>query len=227
MEQPCVHAYPPGTGPSAPQPPQPVVMIVDPKYCGPDTVDMAIVRKLLKLKSGNFDITDVNGNMLFTVNDPVFGIRDKRILLDGSGYPVLTFREKIRTLHHRWKVFRGGSTDKRNLLYTVKKSSMVQFKTKLNVFLSNNRDEKICDFRVKGTWSEDSCIVYAGETDTIIAQMDKKDTVRSMLFGKDNFLVTVSPNVDYAFIASLIVILDDVNRDAISAFSIAEQILYF
>ena len=42
--------------------------------------------------------------------------------------------------------------------------------------------------------------------------MCKKTTVRSVLVGKDNYSVTVHPNVDYAFIVALIVILDDMNH---------------
>lgn len=41
--------------------------------------------------------------------------------------------------------------------------------------------------------------------------MHKKHSVKSILLGKDKFMVTVYPNVDYAFIISLIVILDEIN----------------
>lgn len=44
-------------------------------------------------------------------------------------------------------------------------------------------------------------------------QMHKKHTAQSILIGKSNFSVTVYPNVDFAFIVSLIVILDDINRE--------------
>nr|VDC78182.1 unnamed protein product [Brassica rapa] len=215
MEQPYVYAYPPGTAPPPPQGSGIAGVIVDPRFCAPYPVDLAIVRKMMKLTDGNFVITDVNGNLLFKVKEPMFGLHDKRILLDGSGSPVLTLREKVRmvSLHDRWQVFRGGSTEQRDLLYTVKRSSMLQFKTKLDVFLSHNKDEKRCDFRVKGSWFERSCVVYAGESDAIVAQMHKKHTVQSVFLGKDNFSVMVYPNVDYAFIASLVVILDDVNRE--------------
>ncbi|CAL9242628.1 unnamed protein product [Arabidopsis halleri] len=115
-----------------------------------------------------------------------------RILLDGSGNPIMV------SMHDRWQVFRGGNTEQRDLLYTVKRASMLQLKTKLDVFLGHNKDEKRCDFRVKGSWLERSCVVYAGEY---------------VFLGKDNFSVTVYPNIDYAFIASLVVILDDINRE--------------
>ncbi|CAH2053827.1 unnamed protein product [Thlaspi arvense] len=234
MEQPYVYAYPQsGTGPSAPPlqgsdvADEPLKgsdvarAIVDQRFCAPYPVDITIVRKMMKLKAGNFVITDVNGDMLFKVKDPVFGLHDKRILLDGSASPVLNMREKIVSLHQRWRVFRGVSKEQKDLLYTVKRSSMIQFETKLDVFLSHNKEEERCDFRVKGTWSQSSCVIYVGESDTIVAEMNKNDTLQSVLFGKDNISVTVYPNVDYAFIASLIVILYDVNRDTAAAFSAA------
>jgi len=43
--------------------------------------------------------------------------------------------------------------------------------------------------------------------------MHKKHSVQSVLLGKDKFMVTVYPNVDYAFIAAIIVILDGINKD--------------
>lgn len=43
--------------------------------------------------------------------------------------------------------------------------------------------------------------------------MHKKATAQSILIGKDNFSVTVYPNVDYAFIVTLVVILDGINSE--------------
>jgi uncharacterized protein YxjI len=43
--------------------------------------------------------------------------------------------------------------------------------------------------------------------------MHKKHNVQSVMLGKDNFSVTVYPNVDYAFIVALVVILDEINDD--------------
>lgn len=44
-------------------------------------------------------------------------------------------------------------------------------------------------------------------------QMHRKHSVQSVMLGKDTFAVTVYPNVDYAFIVALIVILDEINDD--------------
>lgn len=45
--------------------------------------------------------------------------------------------------------------------------------------------------------------------------MHKKDIVQSVEYGKDNLMVRVYPNVDYAFIVAVIMILDEINQDKI------------
>jgi len=78
----------------------------------------------------------------------------------------------MMTTHDRWQVFRGESTEMKDLIFSVKRSSFFQLKTKLDVFLANNTKEEVCDFKVKGSWFERSCVVYAGESLTIVAQVN-------------------------------------------------------
>lgn len=187
--------------------------VVGQQFCAPYPVDLSIVRKLLKITEGNFSVTDVNGNVMFTVKGKFFSLHDKRVLLDASGQPVLTLKQKALSMHRRWEAFRGESTDSKDLLFSVRKSSMFQFKTQLDVFFSANTKEDNCDFKVKGSWLERSCTITLGDTSTIIAQMHRKHTASSILLGKDNFGVTVYPNVDYAFIVAIVVILEEINED--------------
>ncbi|KAJ0088388.1 hypothetical protein Patl1_31485 [Pistacia atlantica] len=44
-------------------------------------------------------------------------------------------------------------------------------------------------------------------------QLHKKCTAPRILIGKERFMVTVYPNMDYAFIIALIVILDAINSE--------------
>ncbi|KAB1209000.1 Protein LURP1 [Morella rubra] len=60
------------------------------------------------------------------------------------------------TAHSRWQVFRGNSIESKDLLFSARKSSMLQVKTKLHVFLANNTAEDVCDFKVKESTSHDS-----------------------------------------------------------------------
>ncbi|KAJ7950075.1 LURP-one-like protein [Quillaja saponaria] len=188
------------------------IPVISPQFCAPYPVDLAIVKKVLTLSDGNFVVTDVNGNIIFKVKGILFTfVHRRRVLIDAAGNPIVTLRQKAMSAHSRWQVFRGDSTDSKDLIFSAKTSSILYLKTKLDVFLANNTTEEVCDFRVKGSWLERSCEVYAGESSTIVAQMHKKHTAQSILLGKDNFTVTIYPNVDYAFIVSIIVILDEIN----------------
>ncbi|KAA8517698.1 hypothetical protein F0562_015172 [Nyssa sinensis] len=207
MAQPYPYPYP--CAPFADRP----IPVLDPQFCAPYPVDLVIVRKVLTITDGNFAVTDVNGNLIFKVKASFFGLRDRRLILDAAGRPILTLREKILTSHSRWKVFRGDSTDLKDVIFSAKRSSIIQIRTKLDVFLANNTAEEVCDFKVKGSWSERSCVICAGESSTVVAQMHKKISAQSVLLGKDKFMVTVNPNIDYAFIVALIVILDEINSN--------------
>lgn len=50
---------------------------------------------------------------------------------------------------------------------------MIQLKSELDVFLATNTAENVPDFKVKGSWSERSCIIYLGLSNIIIAQVIK------------------------------------------------------
>ncbi|GLT32682.1 hypothetical protein SLA2020_073300 [Shorea laevis] len=191
------------------------ITVIGPQFLAPYPVDLQVVRKILSdiLTEGNFGVTDINGNIMFQVKGKFLSIRDRRVMLDAAGTPIVTLRPKLMTVHDRWEAFRGESTEEKDLLFTVKRSSVIQLKTKLHVFLANNTKGEVCDFRVEGSWLERSCIIYAGESNTIIAQMHKKHTIQSVVLGKGKFMVTVYPNVDYAFIVALIVILDGINNE--------------
>ncbi|MBA0553737.1 hypothetical protein Golob_012888 [Gossypium lobatum] len=66
---------------------------------------------------------------------------------------------------------------------------------------------------MEGSWLERSCFIYSRERNTILAQMHKKCSVESEFLGKDKLMVTIYPNVDYAFVVALIAILDGINND--------------
>ncbi|KAJ6871534.1 hypothetical protein NC652_037015 [Populus alba x Populus x berolinensis] len=101
------------------------------------------------------------------------------------------------TAHGRWEVFRGESTEQKDLLFSVKQSSLFQLvSSKLHVFLPSNTTESVPDFRIEGAFIDSSCTIYLGNSNTIVAQVSSKP------------VLTVSPNVDYAFIIVLVVILD-------------------
>ncbi|KAK7845690.1 protein lurp-one-related 15 [Quercus suber] len=188
--------------------------VIGPQYCAPYPVDLLVVRKVFTITDGNFAVTDTGGNVIFKVKGVLFSIKTRRLILDATGTPIMTLKPKLLTAHDRWLAFRGDSLNASNLIFTAKRSSFLQFKVKLHVFLANNTQEDVCDYKVEGSWNEKSCTVYHGQSSNIVAQMHKKQTVQSIVMGQDNFSVTIYPNIDYAFIVALIVILDEINQES-------------
>ncbi|KAJ0027532.1 hypothetical protein Pint_35000 [Pistacia integerrima] len=173
MAQPSSHLHPTPPAPNAYSSP---VSIIGPQFCAPYPLDLAIVRKAPALSDGNFAVTDINCNILFKVKGKLLSLHDKRVLLDGAGNPLLI------SLHEKWHVFRGDSTDFKDLLFTAAGVK------KLVLFVLERLPQ-------------------------LLAPMQKMLSVGGILVGKDKFMVTVYPNVDYAFIVALIVILDAINSD--------------
>lgn len=73
----------------------PAVAIISPQFCTPYPFDLGIVRKVLTITDGNFVVTDVNGNTVFKVRGAHLSLRDRRVLLDAAGYPIVTLRKKV------------------------------------------------------------------------------------------------------------------------------------
>ncbi|TVU39954.1 hypothetical protein EJB05_13398 [Eragrostis curvula] len=187
--------------------------VVAPHYCVPYVVALN-VKQDMSFAEGNFTITDANDAVVLRVKSPVFTIHNRRFLRDAADQPLLCMREKVFSLHNRWEVFRGDSYNDGDLLFTAKTTSVLQlFKTEMDIFLASNTAMEVCDFKMKGSFKERSCVFYLGNTNTMIAQMHRLHSVGSTVLGLDKFGITVFPNVDYVFIAALVVMLQEIHTD--------------
>ncbi|XP_045823061.1 protein LURP-one-related 15-like [Trifolium pratense] len=101
-----------------------------------------------------------------------------------------------------WKAFRGESIEPKHLIFRKKRSSLLQLKTKLNVFLASN-NTGVCDFTVKGSFFGLSWKVYSGNSNIVVAKIIKLGGI----FSREKFIVNICPNIDCAFIVALIVSL--------------------
>ncbi|CAN1228708.1 Protein LURP1 [Linum perenne] len=110
-------------------------------------------------------------------------LHGRRKLMDASGNVLLSMSQKMMTAHRRWKLYRGDSN---YLLFSVRESSMLQSKNKLDVFLAGNAEEKVPDFRVEGRFGRGSCDVYLGKTDKIIAQVSLIYIIFNLVFKLSN-----------------------------------------
>ncbi|GMJ08529.1 hypothetical protein like AT5G01750 [Hibiscus trionum] len=194
---------------------EPIVVIGE-QFIAPNPVELKIQHTVFTVAENHFDITDDVGNPIFKVRDKLFSFPNRRVVFDANGSPLVSLRQKILSVRRRWKVFRGESQKSSDFLFSVRRSSsiLVRMKsrtaTSLDVFLASNTTELLPDFTIKENWNDTSCTVFHG--DIIVAQMHRNHNVRSLVINADNYGITAYPNVDYAFIVALVVILDEINR---------------
>ncbi|KAI7726099.1 hypothetical protein M8C21_002671 [Ambrosia artemisiifolia] len=92
------------------------------------------------------------------------------------------------------------------MIFITKTPKIMHSKASVHVFLANKSSSKdSCDFKITGSWSNRSCTIYIGESSTIIAQMHKMQAQENL---KDKFWVKIYPYVDYAFVVTLMVIVE-------------------
>ncbi|WCJ27955.1 hypothetical protein M5689_009668 [Euphorbia peplus] len=213
MAQPSNNPVPAMT--NVPIPLERPVVVVGQQYLTQYPVDLVVSTKIFTFGENDFSIKDVNGTLIFKIKSKLMSIHDRRFLRDAGGNTLVNLRQKIMTAHRRWEAYRGESKEEKDLLFSVKKSSMFQFRTQLDVFLAGNKSEQVPDFKIKGGWAESSCTIFLGdgESKSVIAQMHRGHNLATAFLDTENFVVTTYPNVDYAFVMALVVVLDEINND--------------
>ncbi|KAG6469788.1 protein LURP-one-related 10-like [Zingiber officinale] len=182
----------------------PAVVVVDRQFTVSRAVNFTVTstRSLLS-PSDHYKATDINGDVVLKVKGFCFSSRC--LLLDAADTPLLTIKPKAFTCHETWRVFRGESTSPNDLLFSVRKSKIFQWNDNFDVVLANNTNPSApCDFKMSGRCKNGTICI--GKSDEIIAQMHRK----TACFARDKREVTVNPNVDYVFILSLIIVLEEI-----------------
>ncbi|KAG8391457.1 hypothetical protein BUALT_Bualt01G0189800 [Buddleja alternifolia] len=172
----------------------PTISIVGDDFCYPYLVDL-VVKKNTGFLGTHIDVLDDNGILLLQVDGSFWHLKKKRTMHNSIGLPIITMRRK------------GETSDDSDLLYTIQKTRCFQLKTELKVFLASNLTGEICDFRVIGSYVSHSCKVYKG--DTLITEVKERFKLESLR--KERFEARIYPGVDYAFIMSLLVILNEID----------------
>ncbi|XP_068644642.1 protein LURP-one-related 10-like [Aristolochia californica] len=181
--------------------------VIDERFCSSHPLDLTVKKKIVTIFSNTyFQVFDANKNLLFQVKADRLRFHTNRILFDAADSPIATMCAKKFSWSGKWTIQKGDSKDETNLLFSVKESSKFQLKTNLDVFLPRNVDEDVCDFHVKPNYWDKSCKIYKG--DKVIAEVVDTQTGGGFFFGKHVLSVRVEAGVDYAFVVSLLVILD-------------------
>ncbi|XP_074591214.1 protein LURP-one-related 10-like [Curcuma longa] len=197
---------------------EPAVVVVGEQFAATEAVDLTVIRYdvLTFMDVDLYRVLDADGNVLFKVNRVIFNSR--LVLLDAAGKTLLTMKKDqsggLRGMdlnfYKQWNVFRGKGKNPSDLLFSIRKCSLLE-SDKFKVRLAANTDRAAtCDFMINGNGRSTKCTISIGQSDTIIAQMHCK---RAFL-QPSKLLVTVNPNIDCVFIVSLLTILEELRRSS-------------
>ncbi|XVE69501.1 hypothetical protein DITRI_Ditri09bG0157000 [Diplodiscus trichospermus] len=183
-----------------------MVKVVGDRFCVPYTMELLVKKKVQSLSNAHYDVFDSTGNVLLQVDGGVWNFYKKRVMKDPAGLPVITLREKALSWKQQWLIHQGESSERSHFLCSVQNTNALQIKNNLDVYLASSNRENGRDFRVAGSVTSLSFKVKKGNI--IIAEVSHNFTWGSCK-GKESFKVKVYPEVDYAFIVALVVIMHE------------------
>jgi uncharacterized protein YxjI len=142
----------------------------------------------------NFVIKDDQGNDRFIVRGKVFALGDKLRIYDMQGQELFYIEQKLLRLLPEYTIYKSGQA-----VATVKKEFTL-FKPRFNIWSTYG------NYTIQGNfWGMDFSILKNGRQ---VAQVSK----RWLSFG-DTYGVDIVDDEDYAFILTLVIVIDQVLHD--------------
>ncbi|PKA65378.1 Protein LURP-one-related 15 [Apostasia shenzhenica] len=181
--------------------------VINPRFCVGYPLDLAFTTKAPGGQRGQLSTVDSSGNTIFRAKRSTWSGFTQ--LLDAAGHPVVTMKAKFRTMHDRWQVFAGESTEPKDLLFSLKRTSTFQLHDEWVVFLAANTKEEECDFKITGSYRKKNYSIYRGNSSLVVAQMIKEHKLAGLSLGKHAYGASISPNCDYAFVSALAAIFHE------------------
>ncbi|BAF13609.1 Os03g0816700, partial [Oryza sativa Japonica Group] len=195
----------------------PTVVVVDARHCAAEATAFAVAR-VIGTTERDFAVTDAAGAVVMRLEGAVFSLRKRTLLLDAARRPVLTMTDSTYLMSSMWHAFRGDSTSRRSVLFSVVKESVVQVRTKIFVYLGGYRSaDQVPDFVIGGNYYGGACTVFAGNSDSdadaAIAQITRPNLAGTLVgLTRSVYTARINPGIDQAFILSLVVILHEMHH---------------
>jgi hypothetical protein len=87
-------------------------------------------------------------------------LKKKNLGCGGLWWGMWDLGVQILSFHDAWHMYAG---DSEQLICTVKKSSILQLRPSMNVFLASNTTEIMPDFTLKGNFFERNLTIFCGQ----------------------------------------------------------------
>nr|CAD1828862.1 unnamed protein product [Ananas comosus var. bracteatus] len=179
-----------------------------PVACG-IPVDYEITKSpLAPLTGPDLTVHDASGNVVYKIDggccaaspSSSCGRSRTKSLCDAAGSPLVSFLLR----NGEWQVFKGGSLELKDTIFTVRKASASASKVELDVYLRDgNIEDPKPSFRLKGNPFRRSCTIV--RENTIVAQACLLYKLRKFVYWRHKFRLTVYPGNDHILVLAMLV----------------------
>ncbi|KAL3697777.1 hypothetical protein R1sor_011853 [Riccia sorocarpa] len=184
---------------------------IDSTYCHPTSTQFKIVIQSAFSGGGTYQVQDLDGNLVLKFVKSSF-FSSNQVVHDANGNPVVILKRKTFSARGKWNAFRGNKKSHKpeDLLFSMEKASLIPWKRSFRIQLPGNAsDEFTLSFN---SWASHFKLHHNG---AVIAEADVK---RKFLTDRE-LIVTAKAGVDQAFLASVLVIYREWDRDQQAAAS--------
>ncbi|OAE24120.1 hypothetical protein AXG93_2752s1340 [Marchantia polymorpha subsp. ruderalis] len=171
-------------------------------------VKLTVAKKVLECNNGNFVITDSEGHTLFKLDQKKVFLRELAVLRDDGDSPVVSIHKKKISLHNTYPVYKGESSEE---LFTVWDKNMRDAAELTYEIQLESESEPT--FQVKGDFVPRNYQINFKESSIAAEVAMKHFSLTSMITGRSNYGVLVSPDVDQAFVAAVVTIMEAIHNE--------------
>ncbi|KAL7752965.1 hypothetical protein RI367_001416 [Sorochytrium milnesiophthora] len=186
--------------------------VCSPHFCMPTETRLSIQEKV-SWSGDDFKVKDASGTVWFWCDGKAFSlVRDKKVLLDASGQPVLNIKDRISFPHKGFSIYVGGHSE-RKVAHISQKMQMTGATILIDVTLLDGRQTQLV---IKGSYAAFSAFIFAGHPRSggqLLAKISRQPSIFGTILERDRYVLQVAPGVDVAFMVALCIVLDEAERD--------------
>ncbi|KAG6546503.1 hypothetical protein Mapa_012052 [Marchantia paleacea] len=181
--------------------------IVSDAYTSPEESKLKVAKKLMDFNNGNFCFTNSDGDAIFKLEEKKVWLKELTILRDARDCPVASIQKKGLSFHDRYQVYEGETSKE---LFSLRDKFMSDGKEETYVIELEGASEPTIE--VKGDFVRRNYSIIH-DNQFVIADVAKSSSITSFFTGKNQYAVTIRPNIDQAFIATIVTIMEAIHNE--------------
>ena len=189
------------------------IVATDNRFIYQQPIFLSLREKIASWSGDDFAISDLHGTPFFKCSGRVFSFREKKVLYDVYMVPIFNIKHELFSMRGRYKIIYGDKGDR--VLASVDPINAFGSHFSINFYnLATGRNDYLelaCDFMGS------KCGIFHGkakEGAPMICRINKKYDAKNFFWGKQNYVVEISPNVDAALMVGLGIIFDEIKNDS-------------